>query len=470
MLKDRLKSFILLLLVCLSIYQTGRLWFEDLSNRNFFYNMVMSKIQEYQKFQHLEQYYFTKPNRVVVCFADEEKEFAVFSHTQGETGYLQQVTKDVIKKVLQKGDYEGAFSLEELQEKEGSSLWQYPGVVLDYQFLIPFSSLVWELGIKPVSYGKQLDFFDQIWIMTNDQMPNIQYEVYFINGQERLGHVMTWKEEKNKQLLTTLIKELKSKQFWTYSSSKKDGLSKFSKNVFLPMNTKDLYINQVLFLENPFLKDGQVNEEALEQLMNPFFENYALKWMIKKEQNQYVYGDDGIIIKYFPEGMIEYSNQTIRGFKKEMSVEEAYQVAEKFLSKDQQLQNQEYELKDYEKQGDGYRFCFQYSFYDFPYVISSGIKKELGLEYPIEIWVENYQVKIYRRWILEQKDLPIYLREMQDTYIAAYDRLAVQLTEEQKQEPIQDLFLAYYQARIDENPQLSWVFRIGDQWYYERAR
>ena len=468
--KSRWKSFLLVFLIGLSIYQTGRLWFEDLSNRNFFYSVFLSKIKENKRLQSSKQNIVIRPKQVVVSFADGEEEFTVVSNTRGESTHFQQVANTILKKALQKGNYIETIDLEELEEDPSSIIWEYPGVILGYYVDIPFSSFIGGLGLKPVSYGKQIGLFEQIWILAHEQAQKIQYEIYFMESQERIAHHIQWVEEKGDGFFINQIKELRNKQFWTYSASKKDGLSKFARNVFLPTKTEEVYVNQVLFLKNPFLEEEKVNEELLEETLNPFFENHALKWMIKKEDNQYVYGDDRIIIKYFPQGIIEYSNQVMSSSSKEMSLEEAYQVAEQFLLKDKQLTKQEYELVSYEKQENQYQFFFNYSFYDFPYIISDRMKEQIQLQYPIEIGVENYQVKFYRRWVLEQKDLPIYLREMQDTYIEAYDRLAGYLTETQKQEPIQDLFLAYYQENRGDNPQLSWVFHIGDEWYYERAR
>ncbi|NMA84416.1 MAG: hypothetical protein GX962_11220 [Epulopiscium sp.] len=468
--KEQFKSILLVFLLSLSVYQVGQLWFEDLSGHNFFYHVIVQRLEGYKKNQPTERHSLNKPHKVVVYFGDSEKEFVVLSNTRGEAAEFQKIAQDVLKVTMQRGEYTGSFSLNPEKGDGMASLWKFPGVILDYRFSFPFTSLPWELGIKSLSYGKEIGSFDQIWLLVNQKTQGAEYQAFFINQQEQMAHQVVWKVEQPKEPLMELMKQLESKQFWTYSSSKKDGLSKFEKNVFLPVNTQESYVNQVVFLENPILEDGEINEELLEEMLNPFFENYTLKWMIKKENNRYVYGDDGIIIKYFPEGIIEYSNQTIQGKKGEMSLEEGYQVAKTFLNRDQQLTRQEYDLVSYEKTADGYYFYFDYSFYDFPYIISENIKEELGINYPIEIWVQNYQVKVYRRWIMEQKHLSIYFKEMQDTYTAAYDRLARRLTTAQKQAPIQDLFLGYYQENIGENPQLSWIFSIDDQWYYERVK
>jgi len=404
--KSRLETILLAFLVLLSFMQIFKLWFEDFSGRNFFYNVILNGEDNIESINEGEEY-IVKPYKISTFDSGEIKYLNTNLNKYIE---IFDEGKIVIRESLQKGNYEGkeAFDYRKLLENEG--------LMFDYNVRVPISAFIYELSIVPKEFHSKIDKFNKIAIIFSKSSEK-EAKVYFIDDVENKTDVMTI--EIDNVLLKTAIRELKEIEYDLY----KIGSDKiFKKIAFIPTIKNG---DSIIYRETEFVNNIET-EEDIRSFIKVYFENVITTWIDEKNENEKIYGDNKIAVKYFDDGRVEYNSQELSKIGNMLSFEESYAIARKFIAKNIDKIHKEYYLTKYTySKTDGYRFYFDYAVYG---------KKiyKIGDKYDSDIEVRVYKdiVKEFKVTIKNLKvDQAVKKVELK-SYIEALDNLREELKED----------------------------------------
>lgn len=464
--KNIYKGIILAFLIVVSIYQTGRLWFDDLSNRNFFYSVFGGQLSQEKTITNAAAD-LIKPWKMVAYYPSDAAEFMLIKNTRKEFDDIQKSIRGLIQQIVKYGDHG------EMEELNWEKLFQFPSVLYEYAFPLTSGDLEGVFNSGQNDLMRKMPQFDQILFIPPANNNNPFY-CYFINTIENKMYSVQWEPAngKNKSDITYLANELKSielKSIPNYVSSKRIGVDRFSRNVFLPGDLENIYYKEIMLLGNPLLEDNEFKEEEVSNYVNGFFSNPVLVWSIKKE-DYWVYGDDNIQVRVYPSGIVEYFNTKIKDEDSSVSLNEANQIAGQFLQKDKYVvqENLEYYLASYKKDQKGIYLYYKYRYDNFPYVLSSTIVNDDNIEYPIEIYIENGDVKYYKRLIrITENYSHAHNKQLKESYTSVLNRFYETLKAEEVQQEgkLDDLYLGYYQDELDSVATMMWIIKYNGKSY-----
>lgn len=459
--KGKLKTIFLAALIITSIFQTGELWFGNLSSRNFFYNLWARNSLDTINYSG-EPIQLLQPRRIIINYGVEGGAYNILKNTKEEFKTAKEQMTRILTSVFLNGEY---IKEENLNWKsilsQKSMLYQYSGV-------IPTEGLITNQN-KIIS---NIPRFDQILLVPNKNASE-KMNCYFIDEANNKAYIVSVKQDSG--ILYSLIDELRedSAQI-VYISTKERNMNQFTNNVFLPtFNAPPVY--QKIEMKDPVMNEGVIDEKKLEQIVNPLFINPTLKRKQQIEDGTVYYIEGSIMVKYFPTGIIEYTEQSGTGQDMKMSFIEAYQIAKNFLdkhqtalNKDDLLENPMY-LSGQNKTNKGWEFYFDFRLQDIPYVFSGEITNQIGMNHSVKIVVEDGKVKLYRRltWegqlLDEEKEINISYPQALGEVINRLNSEGVEVIE------IKDMYWAYYQKRFNAPPEVYWMINVGDKLYPIKA-
>ncbi|GKX28679.1 hypothetical protein SH1V18_11590 [Vallitalea longa] len=443
-----LKTIILTVLIVLSLYQTTRLWFDDLSDLNLFSDIInYNSYKEEEKEE--EGYYFIKPDIMATYIPQQEYVLIKKTNTQFQDIFSNSI--DFLKAIISNG---------EIVDKEISqeTIWDKTNVLLKYPFVIESDLLAKDLNIKNLDFENEIDKFNEI-VIAPAMMDKYVY-AYFINDNYydniRALKIKRRDIEKSNQNLVTLINDNESKQVLpAFISTKNLHIKLFDNNVLLP--EKDLLYTDEVYLKTPFFVDDNLDSAQLEDYVNGFFKN-NIKWKLtnKQDTGKITYTDESVFVYYDTKGIVEYINNDIQN-RKDLSVIDSYYVAEKFINeKDKIINKQEYSLSDYSenKNENMTTFYFSYKYNDVNINIPKSYLISLDMKYPMEITVMDGQVINYKRMILELDDYIKPPEQINVDYISVIDKMLNKYPDEKS---IEDMYLGYKIEYNEMNMKLEWT-------------
>lgn len=459
--KGKLKTIFLGVLIFASIFQTGKLWFGNLSGRNFFYNLWVRNSFDVINYSG-EPIYLLQPRRIVINFGVEGGAYNILKNTEEEFKTAKEEMTEILTAVFLKGEF---VKEEDLNWKnilsQKSMLYQYSGV-------IPTEGLITD-GNKIIS---KIPKFDQVLLVPN-KSGGQKTTCYFID--EEYNKVYEAAVKHDSELLYNLIDKIREDASQiVYISTKQSNMNQFVNNVFLPtFNEPPVY--QKMAMKDPVIEDGVINETKLEQIVNPLLINPTLKRKQQMEDGTVYYIEGSIMVKYYPNGVIEYIDQSSTIKYTRMSFIEAYQIAKGFLdkhqaslTKDDLLENSMY-LSGQRKTNAGWEFYFDFRLQDIPYVFSEDIANKINMKHAVKIVVEDGKVKLYRRLTWEGELLDDEC-EVNVPYLEALSEVINKLYAEGAQTiEINDMYWAYYQRDFYASPEVYWMVRVGDRLFPIKA-
>ena len=193
---------------------------------------------------------------------------------------------------------------------------------------IPVSGIA---GIEN-SLASYIPEFNQILVIP-DKNINQEINCYFINEKTNKVYIVAIKQDKLS--MYNLINSVSENPTgMIYNSTKQIRMNQFENNVFLPIfNEFPTY--QLIGVKNSFINEGKINEEKLDKMVNPLFINPTLKRMQKISDGTVFYIEGNVMVKYFPNGVMEYTNQTSSTSSVKTTFIESYQIAKEFLDEHQ---------------------------------------------------------------------------------------------------------------------------------------
>lgn len=435
--KNVIKTVALMFLIGLSLYQITRLWFDDLSDFNLFYNAQDTEIVD-------KENYFIKPNILAIYNLNSDERYSWVKQNKKEFDDIFFKSVNLMKSILTKGKLVEEVPIEEL--------WQKRNILFKYDYMIDPNLLLQDLNIKNLSFVEKVQPFNEIIIAPDETRTNI----YFINdGNYNDIKAYSMVNSEDKIPIDTLVSELdeslKDKIFPYYRSSKESNLSSFAGNVLIPDN-QSLEANTV-FLSKPFFKKGILDLSELSTFINGFSRYKLSIYDENDEMLTYMDIDNSVHLEYYQSGFIAYtSDKNIN--KKNISPVEAFYIAEGFIKNtDKQITAAVYgySLANYRIENKQVTFYYKYKFNGIDMDIPTKTLQPLDMQYPVEITIEDGQVTKYKRYLLQFEDT-----SQQEEYPLAYKDVLDNMGETNENK-IKDISLRYLLDSDTQTLQLNWV-------------
>lgn len=461
---DRLYSVILTCLILLSFYQTGRLWFDDISDYNPFsrfsndYSSTMEDLQPNPSFS----YYMTKPQETIIYLSSEDPPFAVLSNTETEPVKVYNKSLDILRKFMQSN------SLVEAKELNYNDLWSGDGsIILSYDYLLSDEIISKEIDNNKKINVDEIGGVDLI-VIELAQLMNGQAHVFFANTknnkmiemtmelEDHLARLYQMSSEEGMSNLVDYFKDKINIEF-AYMSSKKSNKDQFKNNIFLRQRNKVFHIFDEVAINKSFISDGIIAQGEFDQYIRGFFNNpNIVQWT--NGPNYYYYWDNKMSVKYYDSGVLEYKQ--IVNNKKAVDINQAYYVSQQLLN-DLLSYWKEVYLTDYkvDKSNGKVTLYFNYRLRDYPLIIDH--LDELGLRYPIEVVVSGDRVESAKIYMIEQDmRVPIERSIVMDDYVRVLDSLKLE-------KPIYDIHLGYIISPDSQEASIQWVIETESEVIYE---
>lgn len=451
--KAVIKSVILSFLIIISIYQVITLWFDNVSDRNFFYsviNQVALLINEPQT--EVNKEYMINPRILGVHLGASDKDFTIIERGEKDYKIVLDDSIKTITKVVGEGKLEGVY-------EEREFLWENRGLIFSLSMPMSKEDLASDLNVDAAVFGDMSSVNTLGIIPANDK--NNQVKVYFISGGIRQIYVYTLSVNELKEQNTALLAHIEKTTgsgYPAYISSLKNDIELFNENVLLPIVSNNAYYYSELKLTTPYVYEQEFEIDALENYINQFFDNPNVKWTIQNNDVM-IYGDDNALIKYNKNGLVEYSGiQSSSSASQTLSSN--YNIAEQFLKKDFLLVNFDYYLLHYEEKEGKTTFYYGYGYDDLPIHLEQGVLLSNKLTHPIEVTVEKGKVVKYKRLLIKIESL-----SSQDVIKGQFQNALNQFVDEYKatKGQLEDMYFGY----VNNNDQLKlmWIIKSQGKYY-----
>ncbi len=449
---NRVKSFIIAFFVILAIYQTVGLWFEDFSGYSLFYSLFSENNSNSQR--------EIKYNLDNIIINKGNGEFIKKNNNIYGSSY-KTVFDEAIKAALKNGEL----------KYNGTTDWfnELSSVCAVYNFgYTANSSQLKYIYDAKASVCSKINDFDTIIISPDINVPE-SMRVSFINTKENKTYAI---ELKNNNVISKTYNEITSisseEDDIYYISSIQNGFDLFKTNIFLPRWNGSVIEYPNLTTTNPMEADGGVLLMSLEKNINHFFENPAVKWT-STVNNIYTYSDENTVVKYYTNGVLEYSSYKRASYSKP-SFSKDYLTALSFLENDANINN-EYYLSSYEQDEEKTVFYFNYKIDNHNILLSTQLKEETDLKSIIELTVSNSRVARYKRLVYDFNidSAPVYNAADVD-FLSAIDKVYEENPQlKSKDNSIEKIELCY---NIDKTKKtsLSWFISINDDIYVVDAQ
>ena len=443
---SRCKNFIITFLIFLAIYQTTGLWFENFSTHSFFYlNKNNSEEANIQK----DIKYLTES---ILINTGNNKFIRKYNNISNAD--YKKIFDEAIYLCLKDGDfsYIEKFDIREVLNNRS--------IIYTYDFNIKGEEANKIFNFKTTHINKMKEFDTIILVPTIDEQYNIK--TIFLSSKTLNAYELKISKEILSQNIFNIINDfdkLEPKDFY-YISSEESGISLFSNNQFLPKAKDENFNVNNISVKNPLEKDGGILLSESEKYVDVFFDSPLTK-SSSFINNTYTYNDENVIVKYYPNGVLEYVK-----YKSNIGVtneESPYNIAIQFLAKDTNIKN-EYYLKDFKVEDNKTVFYFDYKINNFPITLSQAKMEELEMQSIIEVTVEDNRVSKYKRLIYD-----FYIEEdyttVEKNFIDTIDTILVNTNN--KDTFIDEMKLVYKFENPNEFLNIQWFVSIDDKSYFE---
>lgn len=455
--KRAIKNITLIILITLSIWQTGKLWLGNTPGLSFFASSKESVADQIEP----ESVWIVPgaPGTLVYRLGEENREYqSVRGEIEKNIGTHLQVAK--VKQVV------------ELDWKE---IFQKRGILYQYPMPITYGEMI---GISTGSTPKDkiaINNIDYVFIQLADDYRGVaKWQLVSSTDNKAITVEVQGQFENMKAFNDLLSDEALSYKVKYQPTFNMGGMS--NKNLFLPIASKDAPISyDVLEWYNPVQDEEDLNK------FNPYVNHYFLNPLLKKEEitrgGVYIFSElMKAVVKYYPSGVFEYSNIAVADNKTKVPRLEAYKIANQFLEKNEsitkEIKNTLF-LSEIEELNTGYIFHFDMRIGGVPIYFSQEERERLGMDHMVQIVVEGTEISKFKWNASELKS-----KTTGYTTVAKTDYFSMKYTEAinkvlehvaSKQEinnlVIDDMRWVYIINRAEEDVNVRWIVLHEDEWY-----
>ncbi len=380
-----MKNFLIIALVITAVYQTGMLWLEDNASHNFFYSLFSA-------------FGSSGPNNSAnVDIIDPQKTIIGYGNRKYSLFYSEEENEvmakgnAVLSEIIVRGRYLG------VQEEKWDSLLGSRCLIYDYPFSVSAAEYVKGYRQKGKEITENVTNFNRVVITPNRTDSETLY-AYFVDEDKKEVYQYAIEGSASGSALYGAIEQYQQNPAndLIYVSTKQNDFKLFKGNVFVPQWTEAYFYPRAEAV-NPFKREGKLDHSLLEDGVDGFFNNYASK-QNSNDNGVYTFSDEVTVVKYYPNGILEYYNYDSYDDSAEQSLSSAYYACKAFFAKDTSLKGS-YVLSGVEINAEGLVFYFDYTVSGFPVEFTQAQKDSYGMKHAIEVVVKNNAVKKYKRYV-----------------------------------------------------------------------
>lgn len=442
---SRIKNFVIVALIFAAVYQTGTLWLGNYTGHNFFYSILnTNSIGRNGKNTSSA---VIDAQKIVVGYGN--KSFSpIYPGLMGGKD-VSIKTDSFISSVLKKGRYVAT---------EETALEQYISqkcVIYDFAFDVSATQYFIGMGTEKNKDLNQISSISQIIAVPAAGKSDLSYLYIVDAGTGKTNIFEANSDDEGEKLYAAIEKqnELNVGRI-KYISTRQSGFNIFKENTFVPQWTQSSYEYAAINKVSSFKPFGDDIETALESGTAGFFDNYYTKTLTEDTNGVYMISDDNTVVKYNPQGTMEYYNYQSSPNKTEQTLSTAYYACKEFLKKDATLNTRLF-LSDVQLKSDGLVFCFDYCINDMPIFLSEDIKENLSIQHAAEVVVENNTVKKYKRYAYDFQLSSKRDQRAEVDFLGAMNQAIASAGNGGAVTEIEDIVLAYYVDDGEEN-YLKW--------------
>ncbi len=368
--RSKLQNVAIVILCITVIIEISHLWFVNLANgQSVFQNTNKSVIENGV------QTTFLTPERMLKS-VDENVFFVAYNGTAYDE--VLKIAREIIYNISDDGEFVGIDDYtDEFLKKDGL-------LIFDYNYVIDGKMLQESLSTEKNTYSKVKDF-NNIYFSFEDDIIN----VFFVDHVQDIYYHFTLKDSSLFKSLVLASSNITSQTTYAYVLDD----SSIVNNYELIANIDSNFSYNKLVVSNPFTTEyGDSPRNLVESKVKKYFKN-ILYMEFSPSDTAYIFSDTDTVVKYFNNGVLEYSYYDVASTSADYSVVEAYSVAKTFLEDDEDIIN-EYRLKNYYQNNGETVFEFIYVENNYPIIIES----EEGLtDIALTVTVKNNIVTNYRK-------------------------------------------------------------------------
>ncbi len=427
--KNRIQNVCIFILCFTVLIEVSHLWFVNLANGQSVYNRSNKSIA-----QSTFKKEFIAPYRILK--GDGYNNFYVAYEGESYSEILS-----ICEKVLSDSSSKSNFI--ETSTDISSILDNENILIFDYSYKIDDKMLLEALNAKKNNFNK-IDSFDKICFVLAEN--NIK--LYFINSE--LNESYNYELKKNNLYNELLQASKKMITDVTYSYNLDKNISIFENELIANINT-ELYYNKIN-AKNPFTTVyGDSPRNLVESKVDKYFKN-ILYMKFSPNDTAYIFSDTDTVVKYFNNGIFEYSYYNVSPNSYEYSIVEDYSIARSFIEDDEDVINTYY-LKNYYRNNFETVFEFTYVANNFPIQYES----ENGYNNPsISVTVKNNVVTNYKKIVHN-----FYVSETLETATKPLET-AINVFASSQEKAIKNVNIGYKATDSFEEMTLYWFMNAFD--------
>ena len=428
----RAKSFLILALVALAIYQTGQLWFVNLPNHNLieyisgrFVPSVAERSSE-----------FVRPMRVVKGAGDGR--FAVLY-----AGLMYELPRVYFDNVMTELFANGRFLSVSATDYE--RILSRPVLVYEYAFTMP--GRVFPLGFNQRTgaflTGRGVTEFDSVAIWPSVYGQGVR--VFFMNDGRTWEFALDGAREGFEfELLPVSTSSIH------FVSAALEGYDFLPPGSFVARSGDINYPYFPVIVTNPYWPPIGATLANMRPRVAHFFDNPATINPRIAGDGVWTYSNIHTVVRYFDTGVLEYANFRPRRQNVTTSFLDDFSAAWAFIVNDPHvIDENEFFLTGFEARGEGYVFWFGYIVDNFPILMPAHwavSSPEDILPAPIEVIVERGRVVRYRKLAFNFRTDAIH----------RWLELCLDEFMEGREGPLEGLVLGYRVSQRDSLLRLGW--------------
>ena len=448
---NKIKNFVIIILVIAAVYQTGLLWLEDTASHNFFYTIFGL---ESQKEFTAEGNALLLPSKFVIGSGNKKYTLAYASDIEKEAVLSE--GNNLLQEVLTQGTASAT-----IKSVNWDNILENKCLLLEYHFFVPMEEYFENYNKKLLTPA--LESFNCIAIVPN-KTNNGTTNVYFINTNLEQSCNITIEKSRFSADLYTMLEQ--KENYLTYVSTKQSGFNLFCDNVFAPQWKEESFPYSSIIEINPFMKDGSINRYFLENSVDSFFKNLESDWNRVDETGTFIFSDENVVVRYYPKGILEYYSYGTYDTEAVTNITTGYQICKNFMNNDTSLKTEVY-LSGIEMNRNEVIYYFDYTVDNYPILLSEAVQNDFEMSHAIEISVRGNSVRKYKRYAHNFKAVDVKDKQISVEFLEALDQAIEQYKINHKDSNInevEDMYLGYF-VEPDFVVTMKWITELYDELY-----
>lgn len=426
---NKMKNFVIIILVVTAVFQTGKLWLEDSISHNFFYT-VFSYFKN-DNVKPNEKLNIIEPGKIAIGYGN--KKFDLLYTWSGNN--IVESSNKIIGEVINKGTFD---------VKENINWKNYlENRVVIYYFPFEVSAIEYAkaFGNKVKNFTSKVSAFDHI-ILLPKTSERKEVSLCFINSGDNEAYKFSI--DSSEDISSEIDKAYNQKNSdLTYVSTMQRDFHIFKEDVFMPQWTGERFYYNAVMAKNPYEYENAVNTQLLEPDIDRFFTNFATKRNdYDGDTKTYIFSDENNIVKYYETGVLEYYNYSAAESYGEQTLSRAYTACMEFLKTVPNIKNKYY-LKNVEFKSEGLVFYFDYEINGFPVVISEALKEKTGIDSAIEVVIKNNTVKKYKQIAFSFEQYNEIQNYIDKDFVSALNDIMMQFPEEEEFKNVDQSYIGF---------------------------